>query len=264
MIKEISKKKFASTIIATSLCVSVFGGVTSAASSGFTSSAVVTQSETTKRSYALINDASNTLSAEQAKELEKKLNDIQDRARTDTMGVKIYSFVYSDQKSVSEVSDGLVASYGTESDIAPIIFVYNKSTQDYRFVVDNRVATYVSKGYLENLIDKSLVANKDFDANTLENTILRFNTVISTAFVTNATGQEDLKFDGVDVKPLHFKDVDFGEATTKRTGGQKSILEDEKKPEKKDNDNDMYVLGGIILALITGGVILFIKKKKNN
>ena len=90
MIKEISKKKFASTIIAASLCVSVFGGVTSAASFGFTSSAVVTQSETTKRSYALINDASNTLSAEQAKELEKKLNDIQDRARTDTMGVNIF------------------------------------------------------------------------------------------------------------------------------------------------------------------------------
>ena len=142
MIKEISKKKFASTIIAASLCVSVFGGVTSAASSGFTSSAVVTQSETTKRSYALINDASNTLSAEQAKELEKKLNDIQDRARTDTMGVKIYSFVYSDQKSVSEVSDGLVASYRKESDKAPIIFVYNKSTQDYSNLFDKRYATY--------------------------------------------------------------------------------------------------------------------------
>lgn len=262
MLKKLIGVKLASTIITTSLCFSLFGGFVNSAPSGFTTS--TSKSESTKRTYALVNDASNTLSTEQVQELEKKLNDIQGRARTETIGVKIYSFIYNDQKSVNEVSDGLVASYGTESDVSPVIFVYNKSTQDYRFVIDNRVATYVSKGYLEDLIDKNLVANKNFNASALEDTLLRFNTVIATAFITNAVEQENLKFEDVEVKESHFKDVDFGQSTTKKTGGQKSILNDDKKPEQKNNDNDMYVLGGVILALLTGAGILVVRKKKNN
>lgn len=262
MLNNRAKKSFVSAIIAASLCFSFVGSVADAAPSS-NSFATQSTSENVKRTYALVNDASNTLSSEQVQELEKKLGDIQGRARTETIGLKIYSFIYNDQKPVSEVSDGLVASYGTESDVSPIIFVYNKSTQDYRFVIDSRVATYASKGYLENLIDKNLVANKSFNATVLEDTIIRFNTVIATAFITNTTEQESLKFDGVDVKEGHFKIADFGQTTNPKNTGHKSILPENNKSEQKD-DKDMYILGGIILAIITAGVVVFAKRKKTN
>ena len=263
MLSNLAKKGFASAIIATSLCFSFVGSVADAAPSS-KSFATQSTSENVKRTYALVNDASNTLSSEQVQELEKRLGDIQGRARTETIGLKIYSFIYNDQKPVSEVSDGLIASYGTESDVSPIIFVYNKSTQDYRFVIDSRIATYASKGYLEDLIDKNLVANKSFNATILEDTIIRFNTVIATAFITNTTEQENLKFDGVEVKEGHFKIADFGQTTNQKNTGHKSILSNENKSNESKNEDDMYILGGIILAIITAGVVVFAKRKKTN
>lgn len=257
------KHKIASMIITTFVGFSLFSSVLNAAPVEPHTGSITKEStaDTAKKEYALVNDASNTFSIEQAKELETKLTSIQKQTKNDSSEVKIYSFIYKDGKSVDEVANGLISSYSGDKSVSPVIFIFNKENQDYCFVIDEHVSPFVAKGYLEWLIGQSLLPNKNFDAKTLENTILRFNTTIVSAYVTNASGQDQISFSGVNVQNKHFKNVDFNKKESK-PNQKKQIDNGNPENEEGKNNNDVYILGGIILAIITGAIILFSKRKK--
>ena len=211
-----------------------------------------------QENYKLINDTTKTISEADEKELTTELNKIfKNIAETTDKNIKIYTFIYdSPSKSVNEAEKEILSKYTLDNSIDPIIFIYNKADKTYKFIIDERIDTFISHPYTQDLTN-SLLINGDLSSQNLKIFLLRFSTTTGMTIqsnITNATAKAGV----ADEK--HFSTYDFSSVKTNKT---KDIISDQTNLPKEEKSNEALYMGiALLLALISIFVVVYKKRQR--
>lgn len=214
--------------------------------------------------YKVINDATKSISEDEVKNISSELNQIFSQTTlSDGKVFRMYTFIYdSANKGLDEATAEVMAGSDISPLTRPVIFIYNKNTKEYKYIVDKTIASYVSPSFLKTLTEKNLV-QQDLNAKTLEETILRGTSSISMSIMTNAKIKDeawDKKH--FDVREINAKD---GSISSSDSAGNSALSDNAKPQEKKkeeDNTSLFAGIGALLLALGSIFVIFYRRKKK--
>ena len=210
--------------------------------------------------YYLINDPSNFINDNEKKEITKELSTIFNKNNTTGMTFKTYTFIFEGNEIVSAEKE-IISNYNISKNITPIIFIYNLKTKDYKFVIDERIATHISKAYLENLANNVLLSKNNITSSDFKEFLIRFSTISSLAISKDISNQYDLNSKNVKINNDHFEVVDFSKvkplSNLKSNESNSSSLD--KNSSQNNNDKFFYVL---LFSIIVTIVVFFKKKRK--
>lgn len=214
--------------------------------------------------YKVINDATKSIPEDEVKNISSELNQIFSQTTlSDGKVFRMYTFIYdSANKGLDEATAEVMAGSDISPLTRPVIFIYNKNTKEYKYIVDKTIASYVSPSFLKTLTEKNLV-QQDLNAKTLEETILRGTSSISMSIMTNAKIKDeawDKKH--FDVREINAKD---GSISSSDSAGNSALSDNAKPQEKKkeeDNTSLFAEIGALLLALGSIFVIFYRRKKK--
>lgn len=212
--------------------------------------------------FKLVNDSTGLITDEDVANITKELNAIQEHSpKAFEQGLQLYTFIYDSQsKRVEEAAQEVANKNTLDVSTAPLIFVYNKADNRFHFVVDSRVAKYVSANYISSLASQ-LFAN-GMTAQKLTEYLVRVDSNIAMA-IENELDNISERPVNVNAQKKYVTVKDFA-AKDDMVGKKAKKDKADKQPEAvKEDNSDMYT-GAIafVLALASIGIVLYRRKKK--
>ena len=213
--------------------------------------------------YKLINDKTETLKEEDIQAITKELSSIYEKSakHNDLKTFKMFTFIYdSPSKSINEASGEILSNNKLSGNIEPIIFIYNKSNKEYKYIIDSSLQNYISLSFLENITNKTIV-DKGLSKETLEELLIRSNSSIAMALVGDFNTLNKAEENKISKKHFEIKDI----IKNDKKEGQTTEEDNEKKKSttSKDSDNQgLYTGIALFLALVSLFVVFYKRNKK--
>ena len=218
---------------------------------------------TTAINYKLINDSSGTLSKDDINQISNDLNDIFDKMKDQEKQFRFYTFIYDNpSKPVTEMSQEVKDKANLDTKTTPILFIFNKATNKFHFVIDERISGYVSKAYFQSLVQDTMI-KKGVSEDSVDEMTVRASAMTAMAIKEKVTGAGTLKSSHVTVDEDAFETYSFNkDVPTEKADSDKQA--DAQKDKQKQEDNSMtYAVGALLLVLASLGVVFYKKKKAN-
>lgn len=238
---------------------SCFGSMASAPAYAASSSAPISSAVQAKDEYHLINDTAGIYDSTARMNEEEELKKIFSSSSDKSSLLRMYTFIYdSMNKDIPSVEEDLISQANLESNVYPIIFIYNSADKSYKFIIDERVAGYIPKAYLQHEMDELVTSKSRPTSADFDELLNRASTMLVVSSNANLGRQSDLESAGVTVDESKFEVRDFGKVSLKKD--EKN--EDKEKSSKKDDGSLTLILCGTLILVIVGGAIVF-KRKQN-
>ena len=216
---------------------------------------VVTEKQ---ENYKMINDTTKTISEEDEKQTTNELNQIFKNIKETTgKDIKIYTFIYdSPAKSTAEAEREILTKHNLDNTVNPIIFIYNKADKTYKFIIDERINTFISYPYVQALTNQYLVQS-DLNAQNLQIVLIRLSSTTGMAIRNDLTNISD-KTGVADAK--NFSTYDF--ETVKLNKNKEVVSEKSQLPQEGKSNEALYMGIALLLALISIFVVVYKKRKR--
>ena len=216
---------------------------------------------TTAINYKLINDSSETLSKDDINQISNDLNDIFDKMKDQEKQFRFYTFIYdSPSKPVTEMSQEVKDKANLDTKTTPILFIFNKATNKFHFVIDERISGYVSKAYFQSLVQDTMI-KKGVSEDSVDEMTVRASAMTAMAIKEKITGAGTLKSSHVTVDEDAFETYNFNkEDPTEKADSDKP---GNAQRDKQEDNSMTYAVGALLLVLASLGVVFYKKKKAN-
>ena len=229
----------------------------------------INEVSSTETTYKLINDSTKTLTDEDINNISDNLNNIFEHSKNkeNNHQFRLYTFIYNNpNKSVVSAENEIISKYKLSNAINPVIFIYNQSNNDYRFVIDERINSYVSKSYYQNMVNTVLLNDKKMTKESLNEFLIRIASITGVAIRDDMSSIANNNDKEQQVKGNNFDVRSFGTDTSisNKSKDKSDNNETSKTTNKEESNNMMYFLLPLLLAFISIGVVLLKRKKKFN
>lgn len=156
----------------------------------------------------------------------------------------------------------LIQQANLDNSITPIIFIYNKSDNDYKFIIDDRIASYVSKAYLQNEYEQLITSKESPSVSDFNEFLERISTIIVAASNQNITSQTDLASADMQIDESKFEIRDFNKIKlSDTTSKDKNDSSDRFQNTNTSNDTTGLLFCCTIILVFIAGAVAY--KRKN-
>lgn len=202
-----------------------------------------TQKEEKKEEIEVVNDYAKLFTQEQANNLRKELRFLFDNQKKGMVAqLRVYLFTTDAQHGgLSSAESKLLSTVKLDPEIAPVVFIYDSSSQRYALLADEKLETFISPIYAIQLIEGKI--DNGLDYNEISEILIRFSTVTELAMENDLVRQNLIKpKEDIEAKHGRFEITNF----TKQ----------KEKPEKKEEAQTSEEEAGIPIPIILLAVIL--------
>ena len=214
--------------------------------------------------YKLINDKTETLTEQEIKQITEELNILYEKSKKhNDNSFQLFTFIYdSPSKGIKEAEAEVLSNNNLSANVEPIIFIYNKSNKEYKYIIDERIQTFVSLPYLQDITNKTII-NQGLNKNSLEELLIRVNSVIEMS-ISGELGTQNKAGEKYDKNKFSIKNI-TKDTNVNSNQEDKKDTPTKKADAKQDNNNEGLYSGiAILLAFASIFVVFYKKKRKNN
>ena len=213
--------------------------------------------------YKLINDKTETLSEQEMKEITEELNLLYEKgAKHNDSSFKLFTFIYdSPAKGIKDAETEVLSNNNLSSNVEPIIFIFNKANKEYKYIIDERIQTFVSLPYLQEVTNKTIV-EQGLNKASLEELLIRINSVVEMS-ISGELNTQNKAGEKYDKNKFSIRNI-TKDTNVSSSQEDKKDTSSKKTNTKQDDANDGLYSGIAILLAFVSIFVVFYKKKKNN